>query len=244
MASVAGNKDNLNYLAATSSLQPSVEEASTGENVTVVENDTDIDITKFLKSPEPSWTKGRGVTETKEAVDHIIRRREERAEVARKEKEERERARLREKLGRCANGNWVNVGYYNTLLGMSYNSFNTAVQMLQEEPDLIVLAAQEWDQEPSVVAMGFLLEMAAVALKNEGAVEKLTEVGGVVTPVDDGNDQKQSSKKARRDSKEKEADNRIKEGIAEGEENHMDFDLVEQGQFLQQYLSLLNHFKI
>ena len=178
------------------------------------------------------------------AVDHIIRRREERAEVARKEKEERDRARLREELGRCANGNWVNVGYYNTLLEMGYNSFNTAVQMLQEEPDLIVLAAQEWDQEPSVVAMGFLLEMAAVALKNEGAVEKLTEVGGVVTPVDDGNDQKQSSKKARRDSKEKEADNRIKEGIAEGEENHMDFDLVEQGQFLQQYLSLLNLFEI
>ena len=107
-----------------------------------------------------------------------------------------------------------------------------------------MLAAQEWDQEPSVFAMGFLLESAAVALKNEGAVEKLTEVGGVVTPVDDGNDQKQSSKKARRDSKEKEADNRIKEGIAEGEENHLDFDLVEQGQFLQQYLSLLNHFKI
>ena len=232
VASVAGNKDNFNYLAATSSLQPAVEEASTGENVTAEENDTDIDITKFLKSPEPSWTKGRGVTETKEAVDHIIRR------------EERERARLREKLGRCANGNWVNVGYYNTLLGMSYNSFNTAVQMLQEEPDLIVLAAQEWDQEPSVVAMGFLLEMAAVALKNEGAVEKLTEVGGVVTPVDDGNDQKLSSKKARRDSKEIEADNRIKEGIAEGKENHLDFDLLEQGQFLQQYLSLLNHFEI
>ena len=207
------------------------------------------------------------------AVDHIIRRREERAEVARKEKEERERARLREKLGRCANGNWVNVGYYNTLLGMGYsgkvaaaalrqanNSLNTAVQMLQEEPDLIALAAQERDEltasdlEPSdemiasVVAMGFLPEMAAIALKNEGsiegAVEKLTEGGGVVTPVDDGNDEKRSSKKARRDSEDKEAYNRIKEGIAEGEEDHLDLDLVEEGQLLQQYLSLLNHIKI
>ena len=207
------------------------------------------------------------------AVEHIIRRREERAEVARKEKEERERARLREKLGRCANGNWVNVGYYNTLLGMGYsgkvaaaalrqanNSLNTAVQMLQEEPDLIALAAQERDEltasdlEPSdemiasVVAMGFLPEMAVIALKNEGsiegAVEKLTEGGGVVTPIDDGNDQKQSSKKARRDSEDKEAYNRIKEGIAEGEEDHLDLDLVEEGQLLQQYLSLLNHFKI
>ena len=207
------------------------------------------------------------------AVEHIIRRREERAEVARKEKEERERARLREKLGRCANGNWVNVGYYNTLLGMGYsgkvaaaalrqanNSLNTAVQMLQEEPDLIALAAQERDEltasdlEPSdemiasVVAMGFLPEMAAIALKNEGsiegAVEKLTEGGGVVTPIDDGNDQKRSSKKARRDSEDKEAYNRIKEGIAEGEEDHLDLDLVEEGQLLQQYLSLLNHIKI
>ena len=58
VASVAGNKDNFNYLAATSSLQPAVEEATTGENLTAEENDTDIDITKFLKSPEPSSTKG------------------------------------------------------------------------------------------------------------------------------------------------------------------------------------------
>ena len=107
-----------------------------------------------------------------------------------------------------------------------------------------MLAAQEWDQEPSVVVMGFLLEMAAVALKNEGAVEVLTEVGGVVTPVDDGNDQTRSSKKARRDSEDKEAYNRIKEGIAEGEEDHLDLDLVEEGQLLQQYLSLLNHIKL
>ena len=45
-----------------------MEEASTGENVTAEENDTDIDITKFLKSPEPSSTKGRGVTETETEV--------------------------------------------------------------------------------------------------------------------------------------------------------------------------------
>ena len=54
-------------------------------------------------------------------VDNIIRRREERAEVARKVKEEREPARLQEKLGKHANGNWVNVGYYNTLQGMGYS---------------------------------------------------------------------------------------------------------------------------
>ena len=89
----------------------------------------------------------------------------------------------------------------------------------------IALAVQERDQEPSVVAMGFLLEMTAISLKNEGAVEKLTEGGGVVTPVDDGNVQKQSSKNA-------------------DEKDHLDLNLVEEGQLLQQYMSLLNHFKI
>ena len=119
------------------------------------------------------------------AVEHIMRRRDEKAEIVRKEKEERERSKLRDKLGRCANGNWVNVGYYKTLIGMGFtksvaatalrqanNSLNTAVQMLQEEPELIALAAQErekgeqGEQEvseelvQSVVAMGFIPEMA------------------------------------------------------------------------------------
>jgi len=203
------------------------------------------------------------------AVEHIVRRREEKQEVRRKEKEERERSKLRDKLGRCANGSWVNVGYYKTLLGMGYtdkvaatalrqanNSLNTAVQMLQEEPDLIALAAQErevMDTEPSdemiasVVAMGFIPEMAAIALKNEGsiegAVEKLTEGGGVVVPVAE-DDNKRDSKRARKDAQDEEAYNRIKEDIAEHEEDHLDMDLVEEGQLLRQYLSLLNHIKI
>ena len=108
--------------------------------------------------------------------------------LKRKEKEERERSKLRDKLGRCANGNWVNVGYYKTLIGMGFtksvaatalrqanNSLNTAVQMLQEEPELIALAAEEREKGEqgeqgeeevsaelvqSVVAMGFLPDMA------------------------------------------------------------------------------------
>ena len=82
-----------------------------------------------------------------------------------------------------------------TALRQANNSLNTAVQMLQEEPELIALAAQEKSEEvesqqptdemiASVVAMGFVPEMAVVALKNEGsieaAVEKLMEGGGVV----------------------------------------------------------------
>lgn len=200
------------------------------------------------------------------AVDHIIRRREEKAEILKKEKEERERGRLREKLGRCGNGDWVNVGYYKTLLSMGYtskvaaaalrqsnNSLNTAVQMLQEEPDLIALAAEERNdtsslEEPSdemvasVVAMGFTADMARIALQNEGSVEgavdQLMTGGGVVAPV------KPQGKRRRRDEEDEEAYNRIKEDITDNEEDHLDLDLVEEGQLLQQYLSLLHHVQL
>ena len=201
------------------------------------------------------------------AVDHIIRRREEKAEIMKKEKEERERGKLREKLGRCGNGDWVNVGYYKTLLNMGYtskvagaalrqanNSLNTAVQMLQEEPDLIAMAAEERTdsfEEPSdemiasVVAMGFSPDMARLALKNEGsleaAVDKLMEGGGVVEALEEKG---REGKRRRRDEKDEAAYNRIKEGITENDEDHLDLDLVEEGELLQQYLSLLNHVQL
>ena len=95
--------------------------------------------------------------------------------------------------------------------------------------------------------MGFLPEMAAIALKNEGsiegAVDKLTEGGGVVVPLVE-EDNTRDSKRARKDAQDEEAYNRIKEDIAEHEEDHLDMDLVEEGQLLRQYLSLLNHIKI
>lgn len=59
-----------------------------------------------------------------------------------------------------------------TALRQANNSLNTAVQMLQEEPELIALAAQEREKGEngeeevseelvqSVVAMGFLPDMA------------------------------------------------------------------------------------
>eukprot|EP00092_Neocalanus_flemingeri_P007331 GFUD01007917.1.p1 GENE.GFUD01007917.1~~GFUD01007917.1.p1 ORF type:complete len:590 (+),score=221.00 GFUD01007917.1:891-2660(+) len=197
------------------------------------------------------------------AVDHIIKRREEKEQILKKEKEERDRGKLRDRLGRCADGSWINVGYYNTLRNMGFtekvaaaalrqanNSLNTAVQLLQEEPDLISLAADEREGEvggepsdemvASVVAMGFEADMAKVALTNEGcverAVEKLMEGGGVVEPVEkmDGR-----AGKRRRTDEDEEAYNRIKEGITENEEDHLDLDMVEEGQLLQQYIRLL-----
>jgi len=206
------------------------------------------------------------------AIDHIIKRREEKENILRKEKEERDRGKLRDRLGRCADGSWINVGYYNTLRNMGFtekvaaaalrqasNSLNTAVQLLQEEPDLIALAADERERgkevvsQPSdemvasVVAMGFEADMAKIALINEGsvegAVEKLMEGGGVVEPMDDHSEEEESAAKPGKRRKKLEADekayNRIKEDIEENEEDHLDLDMVEEGQLLQQYLGLL-----
>ena len=61
------------------------------------------------------------------------------------------------------------------------------------------------------------------------------------------NDETRKEKRAKldeRDAQDAEAYNRIKEDIADNEEDHLDLDLVEEGQLLQQYLSLLTHIKI
>ena len=191
------------------------------------------------------------------AVDHIMRRREEKAEILRVEREERERGKLRERLGRCGNGDWVNVGYYNTLLNMGFstkvaaaalrqsnNSLNTAVQMLQEEPDLIALAAEERNDSlvvsdemvASVVAMGFTADRARAALEDEGSVE------AAVDQLMTGGGKRRRRKEE--NEEDEEAYNRIKEDIADHEEDHLDLDLVEEGQLLQQYLSLLQHVQL
>jgi len=198
------------------------------------------------------------------AVDHILRRREEKEDIRKKEEEEREREKLREKLGRCADGSWINIGYFKTLKNMGFtervaatalrqanNGLNAAVQLLQEEPELIQLATEERynqvNDEPSdemiasVVSLGYEPDMARIALKNEGfvegAVEALIKGCGMVK-----DQQKSPSEKRRRTQDEKddrEAYSRIKEGISEFEEDHLDLDLVEENEYLGKYLALL-----
>jgi len=200
--------------------------------------------------------------DTKLAVEHILRKREEKEEIRKKEEEEREREKLREKLGHCADGSWINIGYYKTLKSMGFtervaatalrqanNSLNAAVQLLQEEPELIQLAAEErrnqLDGEPSdemiasVVSLGYEPDMARTALKNEGsvegAVEALVEGGGVVMEH-----KEPKRRKTQTEKDDKEAYGRIKEGLSEFEEDHLDLDLVVENEYLQKYLALLN----
>ena len=150
------------------------------------------------------------------AVEQIMKRREEKQEMRKKEEQERELGKLRDKLGRCADGSWINIGYYKTLLGMGYtkkvaatalrqanNSLGQAVQLLQEQPDLIQLAAEErmgsgGDEDDdmqvndedlaSLLSLGYNEEMARRALRNEGNVEAAADAlvagGGHVEEVD------------------------------------------------------------
>ena len=109
----------------------------------------------------------------------------------------------------------------------------------------VLTAAALVEMVASVVAMGFTADMARVALQNEGSVEgavdQLMTGGGVVAP---SHSQGGRGKRRRRDEEDEEAYNRIKEDITDNEEDHLDLDLVEEGQLLQQYLSLLHHVQL
>jgi hypothetical protein len=46
-------------------------------------------------------------------------------------------------------------------------------------------------------------------------------------------------RRTQNDKDDKKAYDRIKEGIAEFEEDHLDLDLVEEGEYLEKYLAML-----
>merc|ERR1711874_486587 len=183
--------------------------------------------------------------DVKMAVEHILRKREEK---------ENERNKLRDKLGQCADGSWVNVGYYKTLVGMGFsgkvartalkqsnNSLNLAVQLLQEGPDLIQMAAEEQPNKKKknvevtdemvakVVAVGFETDMAKLALKREGGVEEAVEAlmasGGVIKQAEDEEDEIDEDQGKRRKMEQEEDRNayhRMTEGLSTFEEDHLD----------------------
>merc|ERR1712226_295066 len=91
----------------------------------------------------------------------------------------------------------------------------------------------------SVVSLGYEPDMARAALKNEGsvegAVEALVEGSGVVVER-----QEKKRRKTQAEDDDKKAYGRIKAGLSEFEEDHLDLDLVEENEYLEKYLALLN----
>ncbi|XP_052243561.1 NEDD8 ultimate buster 1-like [Dreissena polymorpha] len=142
------------------------------------------------------------------AVQHVMKRREEKAENARKRHKERKRNQIAKHLGKTANGQIVNVKTYETLIRMGYpkgaasealrqanNDLNLALEVLQSHPEFLNLPDPEPrkkvnitdDMIAQVTCMGFEVEMARRALqKHDGdvsrAVEDLVNTGGVLPP--------------------------------------------------------------
>ncbi|XP_053385428.1 NEDD8 ultimate buster 1-like isoform X2 [Mercenaria mercenaria] len=159
------------------------------------------------------------------AVAHIMKRREEKKENARKRREERHKKNLEKHLGKTAGGKHVNVDVYQMLLGMGYpkgasaealrqanNDLNLALEVLQNHPEFLSLP----DPEPKpnvkitdamiaqVTSMGFEPEMAQRALaKHKGdvpkAIEELVSSGGDIPPPAPG-DQSPSTSSGSSDS--------------------------------------------
>lgn len=139
------------------------------------------------------------------AVSHITQRREEKKQRRMKEKEERTKKKLAIKLGKTANGDWVNVDTHRTLVSMGYsemaageglrqanNDINQAIQILQEHPDLLLIPdhsppSGECDISDEIVAqvvsMGFEMGVSREALLRcrgnvQRAIEMLINSGG------------------------------------------------------------------
>ena len=194
------------------------------------------------------------------AVEHINQRRIEREEIRKKEKAEREANKRRESVGKCADGAWVNIGYLDTLTRMGYtekvgiaalkqanNALNLAVQLLQEEPDLIQLAADESEKVidedvAKIVSLGYSASVARKALEREGnieaAVEYLFENKGEISE----SEEERAKKRRRKEEKEEDSASyeRMKGAISNDEEQHLDTDLKMEKDFLEQYSKLMN----
>ncbi|MCP3661552.1 MAG: hypothetical protein GY696_03485 [Gammaproteobacteria bacterium] len=194
------------------------------------------------------------------AVIHINQRREEKDEILKKEKEERELRKRRESVGKCADGSWVNLGYLDTILRMGFpkkagivalkqsnNGLNLAVQLLQEQPDLIQLAVDETDdvnEEDIVklVSLGYPANVCRKALEKEGnieaAAEYLFQYKGEIPEMEG------ERKEKRRRKEEKVEDEasyeRMKGTVNKDEEHHLDIDLKMEQQFLDKYCELCN----
>ncbi|XP_064598397.1 NEDD8 ultimate buster 1-like [Liolophura sinensis] len=141
------------------------------------------------------------------AITHIMKRREEKEARKRKEKEEREKLSAGRKLGKTADGQWVNVDTFNMLLSMGFkkgasrealrqanNNLSSALEVLQNHPELLSLPDPDLDLSQVIItddmlsqvtSMGFDLDVSRQALQWFGgsvqqAIDELLRTGGVL----------------------------------------------------------------
>ncbi|XP_033114770.1 NEDD8 ultimate buster 1-like [Anneissia japonica] len=201
------------------------------------------------------------------AVNKITERRERRKEIAKKETEEHEKRKKQRLIGKAANGEWVNIDVYNTLLSMGFpanaaasalkqcnSDINLALQTLQENPELLNMPNPgDWQGEITeemlfqFSELGFMKEIARQALISyhgnvQKAIEVLVENGGLLPPSCHRASTSRDHKQGERECLTKEQEEALKElapDIPEHEEDYLDLTLHEEAGIIEEYLTKL-----
>ncbi|XP_074663116.1 NEDD8 ultimate buster 1-like [Tubulanus polymorphus] len=203
------------------------------------------------------------------AIQHIIKRREEKKLLREKERVEKEEKKLSHMLGKTANGQWVNSSHYKQIISMGFpkgsarealrqgnNNLATAIEILQEHPELLSLP----DPSPrpahisenliqQIVSMGFNPAFAREALSLENAnlqraIDMLIRNGGFLPLQLHSSDSQPGTSEpeltAEQIQKEKDAMDAIVPDIPEDEDSYLDLTLEDEATFLNEYQILLN----
>ena len=187
------------------------------------------------------------------AVKHILDLRKKKEDF---EKAEKERDKRRNKLGKTADGSWVNLGYLDTLIKMGYpeelaskalrytdNGMNQAIDAMNDNPELLLTNYEDLDDQKvtkemidSVCAMGFEPEMAKKALYHcKGRIEKALDLltkdpGKVLGLIENCAEESRKTKEARE---------RMEEDLGD-EEDHLDITLDDEEAYIEQYKKMMN----
>lgn len=200
------------------------------------------------------------------AANYINENRERRRESRKRAKAEEILQKERKKLGKCADGNqYVNPNFLQILVSMGYNKeiarialqktnniISDSIQYIQENPTAGPSSSRSQemtslieDLVPELMAAGFDGKMARLALqKHMGDIMKAAEElicnnGIIEGDVDFKDDNDESNESKENKEKKNEAFNRLTQDLTMEEDDYLDLTLIQEEQFLYQYLDLL-----
>nr|CAB3264474.1 NEDD8 ultimate buster 1-like [Phallusia mammillata] len=200
------------------------------------------------------------------ATQYVFKKREENEEIAKAEKEKSRKRDLARKLGKCANGNEINVDLYERMvlqfgfdkdlsseaLKQCNNDINSAIQMMNDSSELLAHAAEKEKKisktlVSQVESVGFDPISAKAALVHfksnlEQSIEYLSTHQGVV-PYDwlanlhNHDEDAHSSKTDNLSAEDKKALTSMAKVVSK-EENYLDISLDEELEYISQYLAM------
>lgn len=194
------------------------------------------------------------------AIKHAQQVKDRREEI---QKEELERTRKRRKFGKTATGDWVNLGYLETLTKMGYeeklaalalrhteNDLNASIEVITENPE--ILLAKDFDpvkditdkMVESIQAMGFLVDDVKKALikykgNSERAIEALTSGEALDSSQSSSSSSGGSASEEVTKEKIEEAHERMKEDL-DASDGYLDLTLEDEQAFLDKYFKIIH----